>query len=145
MIRRMEEADLSQVCHIESLCFSVPWTYDLFRDSMFRNEYIYLVSIAEKRIVGYCGLLDIGGEGDIVNVAVHPAYRNRQIGWEMLEALLQEGIQRGISAFTLEVRVSNGAAIHIYEKAGFVPAGVRPGYYEKPREDALIMWKRPAG
>ena len=52
------------------------------------------------------------------------------------------GEQRAIHAFTLEVRVGNAAAIHIYEKLGFVTAGVRKGFYEKPKEDALIMWRR---
>ena len=48
----------------------------------------------------------------------------------------------GVKAFTLEVRVSNKAAIHMYEKVGFVSEGIRPGFYEKPVEDAMIMWKR---
>ena len=48
----------------------------------------------------------------------------------------------GVKAFTLEVRVSNEAAIHMYEKVGFVSEGIRPGFYEKPAEDAMIMWKR---
>ena len=43
---------------------------------------------------------------------------------------------------TLEVRVSNAAAIHVYEKAGFVSEGIRPRFYEKPTEDAMILWKR---
>ena len=42
------------------------------------------------------------------------------------------------------MRAGNAAAIHLYEKAGFVSAGIRPGYYEKPAEDALIMWKKQA-
>ena len=40
---------------------------------------------------------------------------------------------------TLEVRVSNTAARSLYAKKGFSDVGIRPGYYEKPREDAVIM------
>lgn len=60
----------------------------------------------------------------------------------MLQHLMQEGDKEGLTAYTLEVRVSNEAAIHVYEKLGFVSAGIRPGFYEKPAEDALILWKR---
>ncbi len=45
-------------------------------------------------------------------------------------------------AFTLEVRVSNVPAIRLYESLGFVSEGIRKHFYEKPVEDALIMWKR---
>ena len=48
----------------------------------------------------------------------------------------------GITAFTLEVRKSNQVAIHVYEKLGFVSVGIRPNFYEKPQEDAVIMWRR---
>ncbi len=142
MIRKMETADLEQVCAIETLCFSVPWTRAVFQDSLSREEYLYFVAVSEGQIAGYCGLLMIGEEGDVVNVAVHPDWRKQGIGENMLETLLQAGHENGISAFTLEVRVGNTAAIHLYEKTGFVPVGVRRGYYEKPQEDALIMWKR---
>ena len=55
---------------------------------------------------------------------------------------MQEGNREGVSAYTLEVRISNEAAIHMYEKLGFVSEGIRPNFYEKPTEDAMIMWKR---
>ena len=60
----------------------------------------------------------------------------------MLRELIARGEAAGVEAFTLEVRVSNAAAIHIYEKEGFRSVGIRPGFYEKPREDAMIMWRR---
>lgn len=41
---------------------------------------------------------------------------------------------------TLEVRASNTSAQRLYERLGFVTAGVRKGYYSDNREDALIMW-----
>ena len=84
----------------------------------------------------------IAGEGDVTNIAVFPEYRGQGIGAALTKALLVEGRKRGMNAFTLEVRVGNQAAIHIYEKLGFRSEGVRKGFYEKPKEDALIMWRR---
>ena len=84
----------------------------------------------------------IAGEGDVTNIAVFPEYRGRGLGAALTKALLVEGRKRGMNAFTLEVRVGNQAAIHIYEKLGFRSEGVRKGFYEKPKEDALIMWRR---
>lgn len=78
----------------------------------------------------------------MTNIAVFPEYRGRGIGAALTKALLVEGRKRGMNAFTLEVRVGNQAAIHIYEKLGFRSEGVRKGFYEKPKEDALIMWRR---
>ena len=92
--------------------------------------------------MGCCGYTVICNEADIDNVVVAGQYRGRGIGQAMLEELIARGEAQGVEAFTLEVRVSNGAAIHIYEKAGFRSEGIRPGFYEKPREDAMIMWRR---
>ncbi len=52
------------------------------------------------------------------------------------------GNAQGVEAYTLEVRVSNSIAIHVYEKLGFVSEGIRPDFYERPTEDAMIMWRR---
>ena len=60
----------------------------------------------------------------------------------MLLELIRQGEEMGIADFTLEVRKSNAAAIHLYEKAGFRSEGIRPGFYDKPKEDAVIMWRR---
>ena len=56
--------------------------------------------------------------------------------------LLEETTARGVQALTLEVRSTNTAAIRLYESLGFVQEGVRKNFYEKPTEDALILWKR---
>ena len=63
MIRKMETADLEQVCAIETLCFSVPWTRAVFQDSLSREEYLYFVAVSERQIAGYCGLLMIEKHG----------------------------------------------------------------------------------
>ena len=53
----------------------------------------------------------------------------------MLEAAEEKKIQNII----LEVRKSNDAAIHVYEQSGFESVGIRRGFYDLPKEDALIM------
>lgn len=142
MIRLMKEEDLGAVAQLEQTVFSVPWSEHNLRESLSRPEYLFLVSEEEGTITGYAGLLMIAGEGDVTNIAVFPEHRGRGTGSALTEALLTEGRKRGMNAFTLEVRVGNQAAIHIYEKLGFQSEGVRKGFYEKPKEDALIMWLR---
>lgn len=142
MIRRMEEKDLTGAAGLEQRYFSVPWSGEQLKDSLGSPDYLFLVAEEEGRVVGYAGLLKILDEGDITNIVVEEAYRNRGIGKRLTEALLDEGKKCGLHAFTLEVRAGNLAAIHVYESLGFVREGVRRRFYERPVEDALIMWKR---
>ena len=81
-------------------------------------------------------------EADITNVAVDVPFRGRGIGFLMLQELMRIGRERGVEAFTLEVRQSNQAAISLYERLGFENCGIRKNFYEKPTEHAVIMWKR---
>ena len=78
-------------------------------------------------------------EGEITNVAVKPEFRRCHIADEMLQALLSDSEAGGIRYIYLEVRVSNAAAIGLYEKHGFTRKGIRKNFYEKPQEDAYVM------
>ena len=84
----------------------------------------------------------MAGEGEITNVAVAKKFRRRGIGRALMEYMLKEAELLGMESATLEVRISNTPAIRLYESLGFQGEGVRPNFYEKPKEDALIMWKR---
>lgn len=142
-IRRMTPEDVPAVTAIEKESFSQPWSEKAYLDTMADENALYLVAErANGETAGMCGLFDLLGEGDISNVAVAKPFRGRKIGESMLRELLRQGEERGITAFTLEVRASNEAAIHLYEKLGFIMEGRRKNFYEKPREDALILWKR---
>lgn len=138
--RLMEEKDLEQVCAIENKIFSQPWTRADFLASVQNPEHIYIVAEENDVVAGYCGLWMVAGEGQINNVAVREDFRKKGVGYGMLSYLLELGRQKNQNAFTLEVRASNEAAIRLYEKLGFHSAGIRTGFYEKPREDANIMW-----
>ena len=78
-------------------------------------------------------------EGYIGNVAVRPAFRRRGIADALLDALETLGRERELSFLTLEVRAGNAPAIALYEKNGYAQTGRRPGYYDHPKEDAILM------
>ena len=141
-VRRMEECDIDAVFAIEKENFSIPWTEEGFMQAILREENIFLVCELEGEIIGYCGAYVVCGEADITNVSVKSDYQNQKIGFMMLQKMLELLEKKHIHEVTLEVRVSNAAAIHLYEKLGFVCEGIRPRFYDAPIEDAAIMWKR---
>ena len=128
-VRKLQNTDIEELSRIEAASFSMPWLAEDFRGLLTRDYCLYVVAEADGHIAGCAGL-------------TAPEYRNLGIGGKMLEELLRLGNERGITAYTLEVRVSNAPAIHLYEKFGFVSEGIRPKFYEKPTEDAMIMWRR---
>ena len=75
------------------------------------------------------------------NLAVAPAWRRQGAGAALLVHVLRESCQLAARRATLEVRASNTAARRVYERFGFVVVGVRPGYYSRPTDDALILWR----
>ncbi len=141
-IRPMTDEDVPAVSAIEEATFSMPWKPDDFREMIRRDNMTYLVVEADGKIVGGAGMRNILGDGEITNVAILAEYRRQGLGKRLLVELLKTGKELGAEAFTLEVRAGNEAAIRLYESLGFVSEGARPDFYERPREDALIMWKR---
>ncbi|QUI24917.1 ribosomal protein S18-alanine N-acetyltransferase [Vallitalea pronyensis] len=143
LVREMELADIKQVHAIEVSTFTTPWSEASFREELEGNKHsLYVVIEEEGEILAYGGLWSIVGEGHITNIAVKKGFRGRGFGKKVTETLIEEGKGKGLRAFTLEVRRSNKIAISLYEGLGFVKAGLRLSFYDKPKEDAIIMWKR---
>lgn len=140
--RAMTPADVPFISRLEEETFSMPWSEASFLQMIEQKDARYYVAEEDGQLLGGCGLLLIAGEGNITNVAVAEAARRRGVGTGLMRHLISEGDKEGLTAYTLEVRVSNTAAIGLYQKIGFVSEGIRPNFYEKPVEDAMIMWKR---
>ncbi len=140
--RRMRVEDVPFISRLEEETFSMPWSAASFLQMIEKEDTAYFVAEEDGQLLGGCGLLLIAGEGNITNVVVAPGARRRGVATGLLTYLMEEGDRAGLTAYTLEVRVSNAAAIGLYEKLGFISEGIRPGFYEKPVEDAVIMWKR---
>lgn len=141
-IREMETSDIERISQLEEETFSMPWSRDAFKEMIEKEDARYYVAELDGKVVGGCGLLLVAGEGNITNVVIDKNVRNLGIGTKLLQFMIEDGYLNGLNAFTLEVRVSNSAAIHVYKKLGFFSEGIRPNFYEKPTEDAMIMWKR---
>ncbi|MBR4668457.1 MAG: tRNA (adenosine(37)-N6)-threonylcarbamoyltransferase complex dimerization subunit type 1 TsaB [Butyrivibrio sp.] len=120
------------------------WSQKQLLDAITRDDTIYLVAVKSEKIVGLCGVQNISGEGEITNVSVASYCRGEGIGYKMLKQLIERGKGIGIKDYTLEVRAGNKSAISLYERLGFKSEGVRPGFYDEPKDDAVIYWKREA-
>ena len=133
---------LSQAAEIERLCFSDPWSEKMLAEHLANPCSLTLAAVdGVGRLLGYVGLLAVVDEGYITNVAVRPDCRRQGVASSLLQALEARGRARNLTFLTLEARQSNAPARALYEKLGYVQAGLRRNYYENPREDAVIMTK----
>jgi [ribosomal protein S18]-alanine N-acetyltransferase len=95
----------------------------------------------EEKIIG-CGCFwEILEEAHITLLMIHPDFQGFGLGQLLLYALLNDAVSRKLERATLEVRISNEAAIALYKKFGFQIAGRRKNYYKTTNEDALILWR----
>ncbi len=136
--------DVAEVASLQARSFANAWGAeaigaDLANRSVAR---LYGLRLADGRLVGYCAAWKIVDELHINSVAIDPSVRRRGLARFLLTRVLEAASAGGATSATLEVRPSNEAGRALYEALGFAVEGVRPGYYQNPREDALILWKR---
>ena len=126
---------------IETACFSDPWRPEDFLSAADTPGQVFFAArdCTTGEVIGFGGLWHILDEGDVLNLAVLPAYRRRGIGRALLNALCGYADTHGIAMLFLEVRCGNAAAIALYRAFGFTPYGTRAAYYKNPREDAVLM------
>ncbi|HEX5948976.1 MAG TPA: ribosomal protein S18-alanine N-acetyltransferase [Actinomycetota bacterium] len=140
-IIRMRRRHLRGIMAIERQVYPRPWSPSLFVSEMTtgRNR-AYLVALDGRSVVGYAGLISYGDEAHVTTIAVDPEYQRLKIGTRLLFELVQEALEMGARAVSLEVRVTNWGAQRLYGRFGFRPVGVRKNYYQETNEDALVMW-----
>ena len=142
-IEPLTHDDIDDVLAIEEAAFTNPWTRAMYLAELENTgvSFCFLARDANRRAVGFCSFWRVVDELHINNLAVLPELRRSGIGSTLLAFVLKQGDQLGARRATLEVRRSNDAARLLYERFGFAVAGVRPEYYSKPVEDALILWR----
>ncbi len=141
----MQAADVRAVTRIEALSFTTSWPPSAFHSELNDNKLAhYFVGRAgdphEGAIVAYGGIWVILEDSHITTIAVHPDWRGKKYGEQLLVRLLKEAIARGASWITLEARESNIVAQNLYRKYGFVIVSTRRAYYSDNGENAVVMW-----
>jgi ribosomal-protein-alanine N-acetyltransferase len=140
-IKKLNSENAPECARIEMECFSHPWSENSVREEI-ENLLTYCVGAFEgDALAGYAGMHLPSDGAYIDNIAVRPGYRRKGAGKMLLEALIEKASQSGAEFITLEVRPSNTAAFKLYTQLGFKEAGRRKGYYEDPKEDAIILTK----
>lgn len=87
----------------------------------------------------------VADELEIFRIGVVPKFRRSGRGRELLQHVLQYAAGQGAVKVYLEVRAGNSAARRLYDSVGFRQVGTREGYFQNPREDALIFGLTPNG
>lgn len=142
-IRRMRAADVEAVVRIETEAFSSPWQRETFNNLIERPGLELLVlEDVEEGVIGYAVLWCILDQGELANLAIAPRLRGIGLGAHLLARVLEIARDREVETVYLEVRASNVRAVELYRRFGFSDVGLRRGYYEHPKEDALIMMAR---
>ena len=135
----MDRSHVDQVASLERECFSMPWNERMLEDDLYNDNACFIVAEDDEgNVIGYAGLNTVLDEGYINNIAVEDAARRHGVASALLDVFCRFAAVN-LAFLTLEVRKSNAAAIALYEKYGFQQVGLRKGFYQHPREDAIIM------
>ncbi len=140
MLRNWKQSDNERIAHLEKICFSDAWTFDMVCETANHPNFHGVVCEEGGEVIGYAGAIFVFDSADVALIAVEPAFRRRGIAFDMLKKLESELIRKGVINLFLEVRKSNTNAQNLYLKFGFVPIGERKKYYENT-EDAIVMFK----
>lgn len=139
--RRSNPFDAPKIARLEELCFPDPWSERDIQDLICTEGAMCFSAVDGDRLIAYVTGRIIAPEGEIYRVAVDPEYRQRGIGYRLLDYAMKTSRGDGLETTFLEVRVSNIAARNLYTAYGFKEVSIRKSYYKNPTEDAVIMLK----
>ena len=140
-ITRMRHSDIEAITRLEVICQPLPWSANAYTTELNNpNAYYAVAKTDEGEIAGYGGIWVVMDELHVTNIATNPVMRGRKVAERLLIRLMQEGIRRGATRATLEVRQSNHPAHNLYLKYCFEDVAMRKQYYSDNRENAIIMW-----
>lgn len=135
----MRKKDLPEVLEIERLCFRQPFSQEIFEQEL-QISAAHLWVVAKKgKVIAYLDFWTVADEMELVSIAVHPDCQGLGVAAHLLESMVQYARQQEKRFIVLDVRVSNQAALHLYQKFSFRQVGLRKRYYSDNQEDALIL------
>ncbi|MEA4889680.1 MAG: ribosomal protein S18-alanine N-acetyltransferase [Clostridiaceae bacterium] len=142
-VRPATADDAAELAEIEQACFAIPWSFESLQHDLSANPaaHYWVIAAANGRLAGYAAYWQVMDEAQITNIAVLPAYRRRGFGRRLMRQMMMQAASDHLTHMVLEVRQSNQAARSLYESEGFLPVGLRRGYYADNGESAITMLK----
>lgn len=137
----MEEKHIQGLLKVEAECFDSGFALETLNKEIKNPLAYYVVAVDGEIPVGYCGIWNVCGEAEVIDIGVLSEYRKRGVGKGLFEAVFQYMRENGVGTLNLEVREDNIPAIHLYEKLGFEKVGIRKKYYDN-KVDAILYTKK---
>lgn len=138
MIRKASVEDVPSILLLDAKVLKTNWNERLYSESTAMEDTYFNVAEVDHELVGFHMYRNIGGDFEILQIAVDPQQQNQGLGSKFMETMVNHAITIGIENIFLEVRVDNAKAIQFYERFGFQRIHVRKNYYG-PQEDGLVM------
>jgi ribosomal-protein-alanine N-acetyltransferase len=144
-IKKMETNDLDEVLDMEASSSLTPWSQNLFAEEM-KNPFAYCFIIqmeetSKHQVMGFICFRNIGDESELLNLCVHPQYRQMGIGKKLMLFYIGFSRKMKIKTFYLEVNALNQPAVHLYRHFSYQSLGMRRKFYQG-KFDALLMIKK---
>ena len=144
-IRPMTLADCNYCERVESITPEPMWMDGTFEYTTKTAHWQNFVLVHDHDgIIGYFSIKTVGQLFHIAHFAVHPDYWMQGNGDFMMQSILAKAYLSGKPELTLNVRITNEGAIHLYKKHGFKVHGQQDNYYtnkDGQREHGLLMYR----
>ncbi len=154
-LKTLHSEHAQKIVTLEKKCFSKPWGLKeclaVFAQKHFtalglwtentqppKNHAINAQYVHTPDLVAYISFYHVLDEMEILNIAVDPLFQRQGHGTYILGKALEKAKEMQLQRVVLDVRISNTAAIKLYEKFSFVQVGTRKKYYTDTMEDACI-------
>lgn len=138
-VRHMVEEDAVAAAELDRQSFSDFWSIKSVRETIGQPQTICLAAEKGGKLAGYMLVYAVDKEAEIARIAVGKEYRRQGVGSRLLQKLESLCQERHIHKLLLDVRESNDGARSFYKEKGFVEDGIRQSFYEKPKENAVLM------
>mgnify|MGYP000724427981 FL=1 len=146
-IRTLVEDDIDQIMELSLGPVDPAWSKKALEGvlkGIVQGAYLASVGLDEAtgQVIAYAVASHVFDQGDVQHITVDQSFRGRGLGRQLLQGLVDGLVAQGVGTVFLEVRPSNGAAVHLYQSMGFVCIQKRRDYYpgvDGVREDAWVF------
>ena len=128
-----------EIAALHAKIFEPAWSADSIKSLLEHPAATSLVAVAgePKIAIGFIIGQLAADEAEILSIGVSPNWQRAGLGTRLLEGLARAARRGEAKRIFLEVAQDNAPAVALYQKLGFVEAGRRKRYYERPGSEAV--------